>query len=50
MVRYYGYYRNVARGKRKMSDQDELIPSIFEPVEDPDFSGDGTSKVTTQVK
>ena len=27
-----------------MSDQDELIPSILEPVEDPDFSGDGTSK------
>jgi len=44
MVRYYGYYSNVARGKRKMSDQDELIPSILEPVEDPDFSGDGTSK------
>ena len=36
MVRYYGYYSNVARGKRKKSDQDELIPSIFEP--------DGTSK------
>ena len=48
MVRYYGYYspalRGMARGKRKMSDQDELIPSILEPVEDPDFSGDGTSK------
>ncbi|MBW1737359.1 MAG: transposase [Deltaproteobacteria bacterium] len=44
MVTYYGFYSNVARGKRKKSDQDELIPSIFEPVEDPDFSGDGTSK------
>ncbi len=31
MVRYYGYYSNVARGKRKMSDQDELILSILEP-------------------
>ena len=36
MVRYYGYYSNVARGKRKKSDQDELIPSILQP--------DGTSK------
>jgi len=34
----------VARGKRKKNDQDELIPSILEPVEDPDFSGDGSSK------
>lgn len=31
MVRYLGYYSNVARGKRKKSDQDELIPSILEP-------------------
>ena len=33
MVRYYGYYSNVSRGKRKKSDQDELIPSILEPDE-----------------
>ena len=33
MVRYYGHYSNVSRGKRKMQDQDELIPSILEPVE-----------------
>jgi hypothetical protein len=44
MVRYYGYYSNVARGKRKICDQDELIPSILEPVEDPDFSGKESSK------
>ena len=31
MVRYYGYYSNVARGKRKKNNQDELIPSILEP-------------------
>jgi hypothetical protein len=31
MVRYYGHYSNVARGKRKMQDEDELIPSILEP-------------------
>ena len=31
MVRYYGYYSNVARGKRKKQDQDESIPSILEP-------------------
>jgi hypothetical protein len=33
MVRYYGYYSNVTRGKRKICDQDELIPSILEPDE-----------------
>jgi len=38
------YYSNVSRGKRKMRDQDKVIPSILEPVEDPDFSGDGSSK------
>jgi len=31
MVRYYGYYSNVSRGKRKKEDSDELIPSILEP-------------------
>ena len=31
MVRYYGHYSNVSRGKRKMQDQDGLIPSILEP-------------------
>ncbi|MCJ7500754.1 transposase, partial [bacterium] len=36
MVRYYGYYSNVSRGKRIKQDQDELIPSILEP--------DGSSK------
>ncbi len=36
MVRYYGFYSNVSRGKRKKQDQDGLIPSILEP--------DGSSK------
>jgi len=31
MVRYYGLYSNVGRGKRKKNEQDELIPSILEP-------------------
>ena len=31
MVRYYGFYSNVSRGKRKRQDQDGLIPSILEP-------------------
>ncbi len=31
MVRYYGYYSNVSRGKRKKNDQDGLVPSILEP-------------------
>ena len=47
MVRYYGFYspalRGMARGKRKNQDQDDLIPSILEPVVDPDFSGNGSS-------
>ena len=30
MVRYYGHYSNVSRGKRKRQDQDGLIPSILE--------------------
>lgn len=29
MVRYVGFYSNVARGKRKMNDEDEIIPSIL---------------------
>ncbi len=31
MVRYYGYYSNLSRGKRKKQDLDELIPSILQP-------------------
>ena len=31
MVRYYGYYSNVSRGKRKKHNQDEWIPCILEP-------------------
>jgi hypothetical protein len=33
MARYYGYYSNVARGKRKKTDADDKIPCILEPVE-----------------
>ena len=33
MVRYYGYYSNVARGKRNMLEEDELIPSVPELAE-----------------
>jgi hypothetical protein len=33
MVRYYGYYSNVSRGKRKLRNEDELIPSIMDPEE-----------------
>jgi hypothetical protein len=31
MVRYYGYYSNVARGKRKKADIDDKVPCILEP-------------------
>ena len=33
MVRYYGYYSNVARGKRKKETSDDVIPCILEPEE-----------------
>jgi hypothetical protein len=32
MVRYYKYYSNVSRGKRKQANQDERIACILEPV------------------
>ena len=32
MVRYYGYYSNVARGKRKKSDSDDVIHCIEQPA------------------
>ncbi len=31
MVRYYGFYSNVSRGKRKKAAADDLIPCILEP-------------------
>lgn len=31
MARYYGYYSNVTRGKRKNADADDKIPCILEP-------------------
>jgi hypothetical protein len=33
MVRDYGYYNNVSRGKRKKENHDGLIPCILEPEE-----------------
>ncbi len=33
MVRYYGYYSNVSRGRRQKEDQDALIPCIIEQEE-----------------
>ena len=33
MVRYYGYYSNVSRGKRKRQDQDGRVPCILQPDE-----------------
>ena len=35
MVRYYGYYTSVRRGKRKKKGMNELRPSILEPEEPP---------------
>jgi hypothetical protein len=33
MVRYYGYCSNVARGKRKKDDADDVIACVQEPFE-----------------
>lgn len=33
MVRYYGYYSNVARGKRQKEGKDNAVPFILEPQE-----------------
>ena len=33
MVRYYNYYNNVARGKRKETATDDAIPCMIEPEE-----------------
>jgi len=40
-VRYYGHYSNVARGKRKMQDEDEPVPLILESVESPSALSSG---------
>jgi len=44
MVRYYGYYSNVSRGKRKIQGKDDAIPSILMHVEDPDLGENDSSK------
>ena len=31
MVKYYGHYSNVSRGKRKKADNDDRIPYFLEP-------------------
>jgi hypothetical protein len=33
MVRYYGYYSNVSRGRRKKADQDGLVPCVLQSEE-----------------
>jgi hypothetical protein len=33
MVRYYGYYSNVCRGKRKAKGEDEALPTVLRPDE-----------------
>ena len=33
IVRYYGYYSNLCRGRRKKADQDRLVPCILQPAE-----------------
>ena len=33
MVRYYGYYSNVCRGKRKARGEDDALPTVLHPDE-----------------
>ena len=40
MVRYYGYYSNVSRGRRKKADEDGLVPCVLQSEE----SSKGISK------
>jgi hypothetical protein len=49
MVRCYGYYSNVSRGKRKMLDQDALIPSILEPDELSKDSGRNWARLIQKI-
>ncbi len=35
MVRYYGHYSNVSRGRRKKAQADHQIPWVLEPVLSP---------------
>ena len=34
MVKYYGFYSNVARGKRQKAGKDDAVPCILEPQGD----------------
>jgi len=43
MVRYYAYYSNVSRGKRKKETEEALIPSILEPESSSDEYLEGAS-------
>jgi hypothetical protein len=41
MIRYYGYYSNVCRGRRQKENQDGVIPYIIEQQENaPSFEND----------
>ncbi len=49
MVRYYGYYSNVSRGKRRMLDQDALVPSILDPDELSKESGRNWARLIQKI-
>ena len=49
MVRYYGYYSNVSRGKRKKQDQDKWIPCILEPDESSPESRKNWAKLIQEI-
>jgi hypothetical protein len=39
MVRYYGYYSNVSRGKRKKQDEDERTPRFWNQTNHQESAG-----------
>jgi hypothetical protein len=49
MVRYYGYYSNVARGKRKEAGTVDVIPCILEPVENNQALGKNWARLIQNI-
>lgn len=49
MVRYYGYYSNVSRGKRKQENPDELIPCILESDQSARASGKNWARLIQKI-
>jgi len=49
MVRYYGYYSNVSRGKRQKGGSDDFIPCILEPPGDEKTSRQNWARLIQKI-